>query len=162
MGLPAFTVGASYTSVADRDGVEMPGNGQDAILFPQVGVRLPIYRKKYKAMQKEALLEREAVELQRENLENQLLTELEEAYKDLLDARRKVALYKRLTRLAEESFALLQEEFSTGKNSFEEVLRMERQLLNYRLELAEARTALNNQVYNINYLMGSQYETENR
>lgn len=162
MGLPSFTLGASYTSIADRNGVEMPDNGKDAILFPQVGIRVPIYRKKYKAMQKEALLEKEAVVLRQENLENQLLTELEEAYRDLLEARRRVALYRRLTSLAEESFALLQEEFSTGKNSFEEVLRMERQLLNYRLELVQARTELNNQVYNINYLMGSQYETENR
>lgn len=162
MGLPSFTLGASYTSIADRNGVEMPDNGKDAILFPQVGIRVPIYRKKYKAMQKEALLEKEAVVLRQENLENQLLTELEEAYRDLLEARRRVALYRRLTSLAEESFALLQEEFSTGKNSFEEVLRMERQLLNYRLELAQARTDLNNQVYNINYLMGSQHETENR
>ncbi|GAA4429405.1 hypothetical protein GCM10023188_14730 [Pontibacter saemangeumensis] len=162
MGLPAFTLGASYTSIAGRGGVEMPDNGQDAVLFPQVGIRVPIYRKKYRAMQKEAVLEKEAVELRRENLENQLLTELEEEYRDLLDARRKVVLYKRLTSLAEESFALLQEEFSTGRNSFEEVLRMERQLLNYRLELAQARTALNNRVYNINYLMGSRYETEDR
>ncbi len=87
---------------------------------------------------------------------------MEEQYRDLLHARRQVALYKRLSTLAEESFSLLQTEFSTGKNSFEEVLRMERQLLNYRLELARARTALNRQVYNINYLMGNQYETENR
>ncbi|PRY13825.1 outer membrane protein TolC [Pontibacter ummariensis] len=162
MGLPSFTLGAGYTNVAPRNDVEMPDNGQDAFLFPQVGIRVPIYRKKYKAMQQEALLEKEAVELQKENLENQLLTELEEEYRDLLEARRRVALYKRLSNLAEESFSLLQEEFSTGRNSFEEVLRMERQLLSYRLELAEARTALNNQVYNINYLMGSQYETKNR
>jgi cobalt-zinc-cadmium efflux system outer membrane protein len=161
-GLPSFTVGASYTSISPRDGVEMPGNGKDAILFPQVGLRVPIFRKKYKAMQKEALLEKEAVELRKENLENELRTALEEQYRDLLHARRQVALYKRLSSLAEESFSLLQEEFSTGKNSFEEVLRMERQLLNYRLELARARTALNRHVYNINYLMGSQNETEDR
>ncbi|PRY01413.1 outer membrane protein TolC [Pontibacter ummariensis] len=162
LGLPSFTLGGTYTNVVPRDGVELPDNGQDAIIFPQVGVKLPIYRKKYKAMQKEALLEKEAVQLRKENLENELLTELEQEYRDLLEARRRVALYKRLTRLAEESFTLLQEEFSTGSKSFEEVLRMERQLLNYRLELAEARTNLNNQVYNINYLMGSQYESEDR
>ncbi|MCJ8167126.1 TolC family protein [Pontibacter sp. E15-1] len=162
MGLPSFTVGGSYTSIAARSGIELPDNGQDAVIFPQVGVRVPIYRKKYKAMQKEAQLEKEAVGLRRENLENQLLTELEEEYRDLLNARRQVALYKRLSSLAEEAFSLLQTEFSTGRNSFEEVLRMERQLLNYRLELAEARTSLNNQVYTINYLMGSDYETENR
>lgn len=161
-GLPSLTVGAGYTVISPREGMEIPGNGKDAILFPQVGLRVPIFRKKYRAMQKEALLEKEAVELRKENLENQLLTDLEEQYRDLLNARRQVELYKRLSTLAEESFSLLQTEFSTGKNSFEEVLRMERQLLNYRLELARARTALNRHVYNINYLMGGQYETENR
>ncbi|NOQ91619.1 MAG: TolC family protein, partial [Flavobacteriaceae bacterium] len=29
-------------------------NGDDAIMFPSVGVTIPIYRKKYKAMIKEA------------------------------------------------------------------------------------------------------------
>jgi cobalt-zinc-cadmium efflux system outer membrane protein len=154
MGMPGFTLGMSYTNVAERTDMDMPDNGKDVFIFPQVGVRLPIYRKKYRAMQKEALLMQEAAVLRQENVENELHTQLEQLYRNYLDAQRKVALYKRLSTIAQQSLDLLQTELTTGKNSFFEIIRMERQLLNYRLELERARTEKNNNVYRINYLMG--------
>ena len=164
MGMPSFTLGASYTNISPRTdleaGMELPDNGQDAFIFPQLGIRLPLYRKKYKAMQQKATLQREAVEFRKENLENELLTELEQLYRDYLDAQRKVALYTRLTTLAEQSLRLLQTELTTGQNDLFELIRMERQLLNYRLELERARTEKNNNVYRINYLMGEKYEQD--
>lgn len=164
MGMPSFTLGMSYTNIAPRTNLEpgmaLPDNGQDVFLFPQVGIRLPIYRKKYNAMQKRAVLQREAVEFRKENLENELLTELEQLYRDYLDAQRKVALYRRLTTLARQSLELLQTELATGQNDLFELIRMERQLLNYRLELEKARTEKNNNVYRINYLMGEKYEQD--
>lgn len=160
MGLPSISLGLSYTNVGPAENVDMPGSGQDMFTFPQLGIRLPIYRKKYKAMKKEALLQREAVEFRKENLENVLLTELEQLYRDYLDAQRKVELYSRLTTLAEQSLRLLQTELATGQNDLFELIRMERQLLDYRLELERARTEKNNNVYRINYLMGEKYEQD--
>ena len=164
MGMPSFSLGTTYTSVSPRTdlgpGMEIPDNGQDAFIFPQVGIRLPIYRKKYKAMKKEALLKQEAVEYQKENLGNELLTEFEQLYRDYLNAQRKVELYSELTTLAEQSLRLLQTELATGQNGLFELIRMERKLLNYRLELAKARTEKNNNVYRINYLMGEKYEQD--
>jgi cobalt-zinc-cadmium efflux system outer membrane protein len=164
MGLPSFTLGMSYTNVTPRTNLEpgmaLPDNGQDIFLFPQVGIRLPLYRKKYKAMQKQAVLQQEAVEFRKENLENELLTELEQLYRDYLDAQRKVALYQRLTTIARQSLELLQTELATGQNDLFEIIRMERQLLNYQLELERARTEKNNNVYRINYLMGQKYEQD--
>ncbi|MGK7392250.1 MAG: TolC family protein [Candidatus Cyclobacteriaceae bacterium M2_1C_046] len=154
MGMPAFTLGMSYTNISSRSDMEIPDNGKDAFIFPQLGVRLPIYRKKYKAMQNEAVLQEEAIEFKKENLENQLLTRLDILYRDYLDARRKIKLYQKLTRLAQQSLDLLQTEISTGQNDLFEMIRMERQLLNYRLELEKARIQKNTSVYEINYLMG--------
>ena len=164
MGMPSISLGMSYTNISPRTaleaGMELPDNGRDAFMFPQLGIRLPIYRKKYKAMEKEALLKQEAVGYQKENLENELLIEMEQLYRDYLDAERKVALYSRLTTLAEQSLRLLQTELATGQNDLFELIRMERQLLNYRLELERARTEKNNNVYRINYLMGEKYEQD--
>ncbi|MCX2838347.1 TolC family protein [Salinimicrobium sp. MT39] len=162
MGLPSFTLGASYTNIAPRTdlepGMALPDNGQDVFIFPQVGIRIPLYRKKYKSMRQEAILQQEAVELRRENLENELETELERLYRDYIDARRNVELYGRLTTIARQSLELFQTELSTGRNNVLEIIRMERQLLNYGLELARARTEQNNNVYRINYLIGENYE----
>lgn len=160
MGLPSVSLGMSYTNVAPRTDMEMPDNGKDVVIFPQLGIRLPIYRKKYRAMQKEALLQQEAVLFQKENAENEALTELEQLYRDYRDTQRKIVLYQRLSMIARQSLDLLQTELSTGRSNFFEIIRMERQLLNYRLELERARTEKNNNVYRINYLMGEKYEAD--
>lgn len=162
MGMPSISLGVSYTNISPRTdlepGVQIPNNGYDMFMFPEVGVRIPLHRKKYKAMKKEALLQQEAVELRKENVKNEVYTELEQLYRDFLDAQRKKELYQRLTTIARQSLELLQTEVATGKNNFFEIIRMERQLLNYRLELERARTEKNNNVYRINYLMGEKYE----
>ena len=162
MGLPSFTLGMNYTNIEPRTGLEsgmvLPDNGQDAFLFPQVGVSIPLFRKKYKAMQQEAILQKDAALARKENLENELLTELEQLYRDYLDAVRKIALYERLSTIANQSLDLLQTELTTGQTDFFEIIRMQRQLLKYHLELEKARTEKNNNVYRINYLMGVSYE----
>ena len=154
MGLPSFTLGGSYTSIAERTDMEVPNNGQDAILFPQVGVRLPLYRKKYRAMEKQALLQQEAAALSQESTQDQLRTDLEQLYRNYRDAQRRVTLNRRLADLAERTLGLLQTEFTTGEADFEELIRLQQQLLDYQLEEAQARVEQNNYVYGIDYLMG--------
>ncbi len=153
-GAPAFTVGGSYTLISDRTDMEIPNNGRDAILFPQVGIRLPLYRKKYTAMEKQAQLQQEATRFAQESAQDQLRAELEKLYTEYQDAQRRVTLNRRLADLAERTLNLLQTEFSAGDTQFVELLQIERQLLNYRLEREKARTEQNNYVYSIYYLMG--------
>ncbi len=159
MGLPSVSLGVSYTIITPRTGMEMSGmdmsdNGRDAFVFPQVGVRMPLYRKKYKAMQKQSQLQREAAAFSQEGMHDQLLTELEKLYADYLNAQREVKLYRHLADLAARTLDLLQTEFSTGETDFEEIIRVERQLINYQLEEEKARVERNNFVYSIQYLMG--------
>ncbi len=159
-GLPSISLGMNYTNISPRTdldpNVDLPDNGKDAYLFPQVGIRLPIFRKKYDAMREEAILKQKAAEFKKKNLANEITTELEQIYRDYLDAERKIKLYSRLATIARQSVDLLQTELSNdqNKNGFFEIVRMERQLLEYELKLTEARTERNNNVYRINFLMG--------
>lgn len=154
MGLPSFNLGVNYINIAPRTDMDLPDNGKDALVFPQVGVSIPLYRGKYKAMRREANLKREAVELREENTLNQLTTQVEMMFQEYQDALRRLKLNRDLADISERSLNLLQTEFSSGEQDFEEILRMERKVLNYRLEEEKARVDLNNAVYNINYLMG--------
>ncbi len=157
MGLPSFSLGLAYTNVGKRSEIpDFSGNGQDAFIFPQIGVQVPLYRKKYKAMVKEKELLRTSVVQQKEDRLNELNTELEKGYRDYLDSQRRVALYVYLTRLANQSLASLRVEFTTIGKEFEEVLRMDRQLLTYELELEKARADQNTAVAFILYLTGKQ------
>ncbi len=156
MSRPSFSVGLSYIFVDERSDVELSDNGQNALLFPQVGMSIPIFQKKYPAMQNQARLEKEQIQYQIEEKTNQLSSQLEFLVRDHLDAHRRNQLYRHLHDLADRSLSLLLTEFSTGKSDFEEVLRMERKLLNYQLEFEEARVDINNAVYEISYLVGDE------
>uniref|UniRef100_UPI0040484696 TolC family protein n=2 Tax=Roseivirga sp. TaxID=1964215 RepID=UPI0040484696 len=157
MGLPSFNLGLAYTSISPRTDIDMPDNGKDALIFPQVGVRIPLYRKKYQSMVKEKELLRTSVESRKENKENQLETALEKGWRDYSDAARRVALYQRLIDYATQSLDILVAQYTAAGADFEEVLRMERQLLRYELELEKARADQNTFVAYINYITGKQF-----
>lgn len=154
MGMPSFSLGLNYINITPRTDMEVPQNGKDALIFPQVGVSIPIFRSKYKAMEKEAVLMQETTELKTDQLENQLQTQLDETLRDYADAQRKVATYHKLYRLARQSRSLIVTEYTTASGQFEEVLRMERKELEYQLELEKAKAALATKVAFINYLIG--------
>ena len=156
MGLPSFNLGVSYTNISPRSGVDIPDNGKDALIFPQVGVRIPLYRKKYQSMVKEKELLRTSVIYKKEDKTNELETSLEKGWRDYSDAARRVGLYQRLMRYANQSLDILIAQYTTAGSDFEEVLRMERQLLRYELELEKARADQNTFVAYINYLTGKQ------
>lgn len=156
MGLPSFSLGLSYTFISPRENVEMPENGKDAFIFPQVGVRIPLYRKKYQALIREKEYLRTAKEEERESREDRLNTELEKVWRDYMDASRRIDLYIHLAGLANQSLDLLVTQYTTAGTDFEEILRMDRQILRYELELEKARADQNTQVAYINYLTGKQ------
>jgi len=154
MGMPSFRIGASYINVGERPDVEIPDNGKDAFLLPQIGVRIPIYRSKYRSMIKERQIQQESVELARENKANELSADLERGYRDYLDAQRRISLYRDLTALSEQSLDLLIAEYTSANEDFEELIRMDRQVLKYELELEKARGDINTAVAFLDYLRG--------
>jgi outer membrane protein TolC len=154
MGNPSFNIGLAYTNISKRTDVEdFSDNGKDSFVFPQIGIRIPIYRKKYKAMVIEKELLRTAKTHDRENKENSLSTDLEKIWRDYLDAQRRIFLYDHLSLLAQQSLDILTAEYTSAGTDFEEMLRMERQLLKYELKLEKARGDQNTSVAFINYLI---------
>ena len=154
MGLPSFNLGFNYINISPRTDMDVAGNGRDAFIFPQIGIRIPLYREKYKAMVSETRIRQEAVNFSKENTENKLKTSLAQVYRDYTDAFRRVVLYRKQKSYAEQSLSLLVTSYSTNGKNFEEVIRMDRRLLNYELELEKARVEQNTYAAKINYLMG--------
>jgi outer membrane protein TolC len=157
MGLPSFNLGLSYVGVSERTDVDVPDNGKDVLIFPQVGVRIPLYRQAYRSMIREKELLIESVNYKKEDMANELATTLEKAWRDYADAVRRVDLYQRLYGLANQSQDILIDQYTADGTDFEEILRMERQALRYELELAKARADQNTFVAYINYLTAKQY-----
>ena len=158
MGYPSFSLGFTYTNMAKRPETmgRINDNGKDMFMFPEIGIMLPIYRKKYNAMLNEAKYRGESATYEKLNMTNELNSELEMAFRDYLDAQRRIILYTRLFKLAKNTRELLLSTFTTSGTEFEEVLRMQEQELMFALELEDARAMLNSSVAMINYLTGKQ------
>ena len=155
-GLPDIFVGADYIFVGESE-TSLPegfSSGKDAVIFPQVGISVPLYRSKYRAMADEASYRKESSILRKEDKMNDLESMLEEALKDHRDATRRLALYGKNTELATSALNIMETDYVSGRGDFEEILRMERKLLIYRIELERARADQHSTVAFINYLTG--------
>jgi cobalt-zinc-cadmium efflux system outer membrane protein len=151
VGKPDFSIGFDYTLVGQGENMLA---GTDAFVFPRVGITIPLYRNKYRAMVNEVVYLQESKEFEKSDKINLLETILEKSWKDYLDSDRRIDLYINQQDLAEQSMKLLETEYATGNMNFEEILRMERKLLNYGLELEKARSDKQAAISFINYLMG--------
>jgi outer membrane protein TolC len=156
MRKPNFMVGLDYLVVGKSSNptTSPSESGKDAIVFPMVGISIPLYRQKYTSMIKEAVLMQESTESGKLDKINVLETTFEKANKDYKDADRRIPLYIGQSDKALKSLKILQTAYETDGKNFEEVLRMERQFLKYKLELEKARADKNAAIAFINYLMG--------
>lgn len=136
-GRPMIGAGLNYMPFSPRteNGFSMGGND---MVMPMVSLSIPVYRKKYTAMQREAELRQLAVQQKRENAVNLLAVEWSGAIRNLDDANRRVMLYQGQTELATQTLNLLMTAYTTDGSDFEEVLRVQQQLLDYRLGLITA------------------------
>lgn len=156
MGKPDFSIGLDYIMIGESSNSALPASesGKDAILLPKVGITIPLYRKKYTAMVKEAVLMQEATQNQKVDKINVLVTVYEKANTDYQDSKRRVSLHQKQLELAQKALRILESEYATDGKNFEEILRMERQVLMHSLELEKSRSDLNASIAFINYLIG--------
>jgi len=154
-GLPKFNVGINYIIVDKNPGSTASDNGNDALMFPSIGVTIPIYRRKYKAMIKEAQYQQVAEVARKVNKQNTLNTVFVNIYKDYSDSERRIFLNKKQSGIANKVLDILITSYSTNSKDFEEILRIERQLLRYKLAEQKAITDKNAAVAFVNYLLGN-------
>jgi len=150
-GMPDFNIGLNYTIIGEG---ENNASGKDAFVFPSVGITIPLYRKKYKAMVNEVVYLQEANQNEIESEKNELETLLDRTWKDYQDADRRIQLFEKQVKLARQALNLLESEYATENSDFEEILRMERQALKYSLEFEKAKTDKQAAIAFIEYLMG--------
>jgi outer membrane protein TolC len=156
-GLPSFSVGIDYIAIGKTDNtmIDATQSGRDAILFPKIGISIPLYRKKYTAMVNEAVFMQEATENKKADKINTLESLFEKTYSEYLDANRRITLYQKQLLFANKANKILEAEYATNSKNFEEILRMEKRVLKYALELEKARSDKQAAIAFINYLMGN-------
>lgn len=136
-GKPSFTVGLDYIAVGTRSDAQPSGNGRD-ILSPRVGIRIPIYRDKYRAKAQEEKWTIQALELRKEDQFLQFRKEVDQAYADYEDGRIRHALAQEQQSIIRSAIDLQMTTYSTNGSGFLDLLQMEEQLLQYDLQMLSA------------------------
>lgn len=127
-GLPMIGIGLDYSIISKRDVPDLEMNGQDAIM-PMLTVSLPIFRKKYKAAQKEVELMIKGTEFEKEALQNNLKATYSMAAFNFQKAKKLRELYLKQMEATQQAIKLLLVAYSNSGSNFEEVLMMNQDLL---------------------------------
>lgn len=157
-GLPKFGVGLDYVIVGERTdlltgqaGMDLEGNGKDAIM-PMVTLSLPIYRGKYKASQKEAQLMQESFVLQKEEVSNRLVSSYDMIWFEIQKQAELITLYDEQIQESKQSLHLLFSAYSNSGRDFEEVLRMQQQILKYQKMKVTALAVYHTAIAELDYI----------
>jgi outer membrane protein TolC len=142
MSYPMVGLGITYSLINKSPMSTSAMNGTDMVM-PMVSVTLPVYRKKYRAMEEESVLLQAATEQNYRETVNLLTTELYSAIQMYQEASRRTKLYEKQHNLASDSFDLILKNFSASISSLTDVLRAQQELYEYELKLIESNADLN-------------------
>jgi outer membrane protein TolC len=152
MGYPMVGLGLNYFLINKSEMSTSSMNGKDMIM-PMVTVTLPIYRKKYIAMQTEAELLKTATSQNYKVTANSLQAEYYQAVQLYQDAQRRVKLYDNQYNLASKSLDLMLKSFTVSSSGLTDVLRIRQQTFDYELKQVEAVADFNTAVAWLKRLM---------
>ena len=150
-GLPKLGVGLDYVIVGQGTDMSLPDNGQD-VFMPMVSVSLPIFRGKYKAAQKEAQLMQESFSHQKVDMANRLTSSYEMVWFDIQKQLEFIELYEEQIITSQQSLNLLFTAYGNSGKDFEEVLRMQQQILKYQKMKATALSDYNIAIAELDYI----------
>jgi outer membrane protein TolC len=155
MGYPMIGLGVNYSVVSQAEMSISDMNGKDMIM-PMVAFTLPVYRKKYHAMQAEADLLMNAAAQNYAASANNLKTEYYQAVQLYQDAQRRITLYASQGLLAGKSLEIMMKNFATSGADLTDLLRVQQQTLDFEYRKVEAVADFNKAVAWLNRLMAFQ------
>jgi outer membrane protein TolC len=137
MGYPMVGLGMNYSLINKSAMSSSSMNGEDMIM-PMIAVTLPVYRKKYTAMRKEAELLEEASYQNYRAVSNSLQNEYYEAVQSYIDSQCRMKLYDNQFLLASKSLDLMLKSYAVSASELTDVLRARQQKLDYELKKTRA------------------------
>ncbi len=155
-GLPKLGVGVDYAIVGKRTDMEVADNGKN-VFMPMVSASIPIFRKKYRAAEKEAQLMQEKYSFQKKETINSLTSGYESVWFQLQQQKDLIDLYDEQILESNQTLNLLFSAYGNSGKDFEEVLRMQQQLLKYEKMKAMAETQYQTALAKLNYITAKTY-----
>lgn len=134
---PTFGVGLDYIMVNKRDDADPNHNGRDIVQL-RGSVKIPLYKKKYDAKEREENLKIAVLSDRKTDLLNRFETAIEQAYTDYQTAQLRMNLYQKQIEISKAAINILETNYSTSGRNFDELLQLEKELINYDLKMLKA------------------------
>lgn len=135
---PKIGVGLDYAYIDGRNDVVIPANGRD-VLMPMGSVTIPIHKGRYSAIRQEEAIKQEAIDKKTEEMQDMFAAEIELAYSTVEYGDEVIRKYESLKAITSETLNLMRTEYASEGTRFEELLRLEMELIDYDLEILNAR-----------------------
>lgn len=135
---PKIGVGLDYAYIDGRDDVVIPGNGRD-VLMPMGSISIPIHKGRFSAIRQEEAIRQEALDRKAEDLQDMFAAEIELAYSTIEYGDEVIRKYESLKAITSETLKLMRTEYASEGTRFEELLRLEMELIDYDQEILNAR-----------------------
>ena len=159
--MPSFSVGLDYVIIGKRTDMVVADNGRDAFM-PMVTMSLPIYRKKYKAATRETELMQEAYRNRKENTINKLTINYEKVWFELTRNQKYITLYQKQIKETGQALHIIFTSYANSGRQFEEVLRLQQQLIQYDILLIKSLTKYKTVEAELNYITAKNYDNESK
>lgn len=131
--LPTIGIGVDYSLVNQRTDADPLNNGRD-ILVPKVMVSIPIYRKSYTSSVKEEQLYQESINFRKENLTDQMISNIISYKAEYDNAKLNFDLTKSQIEKISSAYEILLGSYSADGKKIEELLSTQNELINLKLK----------------------------
>ena len=135
---PKIGVGLDYSYIERRNDAVIPGNGRD-VLMPMGSISIPIHTGRFKAIRQEETIRQESINAKREEVKDMYEAEIEFAYATIEYTDQVISKYESLKTITRETLKLMRTEYASEGTRFEELLRLEMELIDYDLEILKAQ-----------------------
>jgi outer membrane protein, heavy metal efflux system len=136
---PMMGLGVQYSYFSPGGSGQMDGGH---MVMPMVAVTVPIFGKKTRAVQNQGTLLAESARMEENNQHINLQTQWSLRLAEIRNLERDLAFYQRQLEITEKTRDLVITGYSAGFEGFEELLRIQDQLLEIEWRLIEARVNL--------------------
>lgn len=133
---PVVSAGIDYIVMDKLENFEFARNGRDVIM-PKAAIRIPLYKEKYGAKQREEELKINALTTQQAQAKSEFLGLINQAFIKYEEIKLNLSLYQEQIRTTQGIINVLETQYSAEGKGFDELLQMQISLVNYDLLILE-------------------------
>lgn len=136
---PKIGVGLDYAWIDGRNDVDMlSGNGRD-VLMPMGSISIPLHKDRFEAKRREEKIRQESLNALKTEKQEFYLSEIAAAQSQRELAQMEIEKIEQLKIITAETLELMRTEYSAEGTRFEELLRLEMELIDYDMLVALSR-----------------------